>query len=239
MIERTVEPTILRKNAEVAWRKPAQIPLSSADNRGPPCKTQYASPLCVSVMMVVHMAGPNFLAKMHDSLPQLSCLAGRLFTSQRERSLFWYVKKGALLALALVFVVPAHAQTVEEWSEEGPVARVALKWSLEDLEVALSQPEGRSMGEWQQPLVGDWLGVEVLDLREEWVPLEAELEEKLRSQWRPKSSQSWSWSVQRDQHKTWLRGAGSLVRRNSGAWERLLTVESVAGASPVGVQRVV
>jgi hypothetical protein len=143
------------------------------------------------------MAGPNFLAKMHDSLPQLSSAAGRLFTSQRERSLFWYVKKGVLLALALALVVPSRAQSLEEWSEDGPVAHVTLEWSLEDLQVALSQPEGRSMGEWQKRLAADWLGVEVLDWREEWVPLEAELEESFRSQWRSKSALPWSWEVQR------------------------------------------
>ena len=189
--------------------------------------------------MVVHMAGPNFLAKMHDSLPQLSSAAGRLFTSQRERSLFWYVKKGVLLALALVAFEPTQAQSELEWSEEGPVARVALEWSLADLEVALTQPEGRAMGEWQKRLSGDWLGVEVLDWREEWVPLEAELEGSFRSQWRSKSALPWSWEVQRAQNKTWLRGSGSLLRWNAGVWERLLAVEIVAGASPVGAQRVV
>ena len=212
----------------------------TSETRGVLCKAQYASPLCVSVVMVVHMTVPIFPAKMRDSLLQLFGPAGRLFTSQRERSLFWYAASALCAASFFLLTFSAvHAQTDVQWAEDGPVGTVRLTWSTEDIQSALESDAEGEGSVWQTRLSQHWPGVEVLDAREEWIPLEESLQGVLGDQWRSKkTAKPWAWSVMRAPQHTLFRGRGPVLRWNQGEWERLRAVEATVGESPVASNRV-
>ena len=50
---------------------------------------------------------------------------------------------------------------------------VDLAWEVEDIQTFVARPEPRAVATWQTPLSLEWQGVEVLDVEEEWLPLES------------------------------------------------------------------
>ena len=138
------------------------------------CEAQYAAPLCVWVLMDMSIMGSIFTAKMRDSHIELPGFAGRLFTSQRGWRVFWYAGLGCCL-----WLFGGHgtshtwAQTSADVTDEGVVMHVDLAWEVEDIQTFVARPEPRAVATWQTPLSLEWQGVEVLDVEEEWLPLES------------------------------------------------------------------
>lgn len=165
-------------------------------------------------------------------------MGGRLFTSERERSGFWYAKVRMAILIAWSGMVSlTHAQTLQAWELDGPICRVELTWSEQEFQEAMLPSLGEVAEVWQRPLTHEWTGMEVLDMRDTWQAVEPELLAGLTSQWRPQSGSEWTWSIAKAGEEAWLRGSGSLLRRRAGHWERLIRVEAVLGASPVAHDR--
>ena len=239
MIEQCVEPTMLRNFGEVcemrldfASRPPAHDPEWGRE-------AQYAAPLCVWVLMDMSIMGSIFTAKMRDSHIELPGFAGRLFTSQRGWRVFWYAGLGCCL-----WLFGGHggshawAQTTADVTDEGVVMHVDLAWNLEGIQTFVARSASRAVATWQTPLSQEWQGVEVLDVEEEWLPLESEIQEEWGRQWRSRMTEPWSWVADGDGFQTVLRGSGSVIRHSRGAWERLSSVTAILGASPVASHRV-
>ena len=95
----------------------------------------------------------------------------------------------------------ALAQTTADVTDEGVVMHVDLAWDLEDIQTFVARSESRAVATWQTPLSEEWHGVEVLDLQEEWLPLESEMQEE----WGRASGAAARPSLGRG----WLTGMGS------------------------------
>ena len=239
MIEQCVEPTMLRNFGEVCVVRLDFAPRPPAHEPEWGCEAQYAAPLCVWVLMDLSIMGSIFTAKMRDSHIELPGFAGRLFTSQRGWRAFWYAGLGCCLWLS-----GGHgssriwAQTTDDVTDEGVVMHVDLAWEVEDIQTVVARADSRAAVTWQTPLSQQWPGVEVLDLEDEWLPLESELHEEWTRQWRSRTAEPWSWVAEGDGSQTVLRGSGSVIRHRRGAWERLSSLRAILGASPVGFNRV-
>ena len=131
-----------------------------------------------------------------------------------------------------------YAQTTANVADEGVVMHVDLAWEVEDVSTWVAQSEPHAVATWQTPISQDWQGVEVLDLQEEWVPLEPEFHQAWMRQWRSRTFKPWTWGAEGDGAQTVLRGSGSAIRFDRGEWQRLTSVKAILGASPVGSDRV-
>ena len=130
------------------------------------------------------------------------------------------------------------AQSTSEVAQDGVVCEVELTWDSADIVRVLEGTTGATDVAWQVPLESPWWGVQELDTKSMWVPLEPHEMEALASQWRRASFTPWTWSVQSSGQAGVLRGEGSVVRFQDGQWERLSSIEAVLGASPEFQSRV-
>ena len=179
------------------------------------------------------MTSPIFHAKMHDSLLELLGLRRRLFTTQRGRRVFSYAAAGGMWLLAFGgSTTPLWGQTEQDWLFDDPVCQVELTWSLEEVLTAVRSSTHDVKGLWQRRLEGAWDDVEVLDVKGEWMPLEAEAASVLDEQWRSHRFIPWAWSVQVIPGGHYVRGTGSILRWKSGGWERLKRLKATLGESP-------
>ena len=172
MVERSVEPTIVRNFADVAADGPVNALPSDPTAWRPPSETQYASPLCVWVLMEGRITGSNFIAKMHDSLLELPACGGRLFTSQRGRRGLWYAALAWTICAGGTWAPSSlMAQTMAEVAQYGVVCEVELTWDSADIVRVLEGTTGATDVAWQVPLESPWWGVQDLDTKSMWVPL--------------------------------------------------------------------
>ena len=175
---------------------------------------------------------------MRDS--QLDFLAFRsmLSTRQRGRRKAWYACR--LFLSGLVALMPAlvsQAQSSETVDLDGVVCHVALEWNSEDIVALLDKSTGELAEEWHTSLGETWKGVEVLDVKEHWMPLAPEEVDALRQQWRPQKPQAWSWSVTGNGEDARLLGRGAVVAFKERGWKKLVRMEAMLGASPVASNR--
>lgn len=230
---------MLRNFAEVCPVEPETN--AQHDLRGPRWgrEAQYAAPLCVRVLFDEGMMASNFFAKMHDSHFALPTRLGRLFTSQREWRSFWYAGLAVWMTSFGGFgSVQSAAQSAVEMVDEGVVVEVQLHWDEHDTRALVLQSNTHIFETWQASTDQPWPGVEVLDMRFEWVPVEAAIQEALGRQWRSKAPASWEWVAEQAGAQSVLRGRGPVVRHFEGQWERLRSLEAILGASPQASGRV-
>lgn len=161
-----------------------------------------------------------------------------LSTRQRGRRKAWYAFR--LLLSGLVILMPAlvsQAQSFEEIALDGLVCHVALEWNSDDIVALLDKSTGELAEEWHTSLDVAWKGVEVLDVKEHWMPLAPHEVDALRQQWRPQKSQAWSWSVTDNGKDARLLGRGAVVAFKERGWKKLVRMEAILGASPVASNR--
>jgi hypothetical protein len=232
MVERAVEPTIVRNFADVAPSEEAQMHGLLSDPEKCRGEGQYASPLCVCVLSVVRITGSNCLAKMHDSLFTLPVEFRRLFTSQRVWRSVWYAVMCGFWVSVVWNIPSAHGQTAVRFELDFPVCHVQLDWEDDDVLEVVRREGGGVLDVWQSEDAGSWDGVEVLDLQATWVPVDGHLQDEIESQRRSAVRVPWTWDVAHVNGQARLRAIGPVVRWSGGAWERLSRLESTLGSSP-------
>ena len=239
MFQQSIEPTMLRKFAEVCSAKAKTVVGFTAHGPVWRSEAQYDAPLCVKVLVYRSIMGLNFFAKMHDTRADLSCLAWSLFTFQRVWRSFSCATLGICVWLCgLSGGEKFMAQTVSNVNDEGLVVRIDLAWDENEIAEFVSQSDRKITTTWQSPIAENWSGVEELQVEEIWVPAEAEVLALIEERWRSKHWEPWVWNAIDDGAQTFLRGTGPLVRHHRGHWERLASINAILGSSPNGVHRV-
>ena len=175
---------------------------------------------------------------MRDSQLDFFGLWSMLFTRQRGWRWSWYAGRLLLVGLSTLWLsFMSHAQSVEEVFRDGVICRVVLEWDSDDMLELLDRSTGELVEEWHTAIGEGWNGVQVLDVKEVWMPLEPIETEALQRQWRPKKGQPWTWSVLSNAANGRLMGRGALVAHKEGQWQKLVRMETILGASPVATNR--
>ena len=147
--------------------------------------------------------------------------------------------RGACFSLtfnAMVVIHEPRSICRRSFSRRGDLSCV-LEWDSDDMLELLDRSTGELVEEWHTAIGEGWNGVQVLDVKEVWMPLEPIETEALQRQWRPKKGQPWTWSVLSNSANGRLMGRGALVAHKEGQWQKLVRMEAILGASPVATNR--
>ena len=121
---------------------------------------------------------------------------------------------------------------------DGPVVEIHMEWTEHDVQHALVQQTKVVEWSWQKALKSNWLGVEILDMREHWLPCTGACLESLHRQWRSKQEMPTEWQVQQGECSH-LHGHGPLIQWREDQWMRLAGLTAFLGASPAQSNRIV